>query len=92
MFAVKDLDEKREVVRARRGEPELIDGRDLLFHGRAQIFFAERGRALKLDRRCFLRVFLLRFGDGLLLFLFLIRPHHRDDALRAEFGDEKKAG
>src|SRR6266404_5169422 len=69
VLAIENLDEEREVVRARGCEAVAINSRELFFHRRAQIFFFERLLAAELDLGGRLRHLLLLFSDGVLLFL-----------------------
>ena len=84
VLAIKNFDEKCEIVRAGGSEAVAIDGGELFFYGRAQIFFAERLLATELNRGCGLRVFFLFLGDNVLLLLLFLGPGNVNRRLRRE--------
>src|SRR5438552_10018403 len=94
VLAIKNFDEKCEIVRASGSEAVAVDGGELFFHRRTQIFFAERLLATELNRGCGLRVFLLFIGDNVLLLLLFLGPGDVNRRLRGELDrgrqDEQK--
>ncbi len=84
VLAIKNFDEKSQIVRPGRSETVAIDGGELFFHRRTQIFFAERLLATELDGGRRLGVFFLLFGDNVFLFLFFLGPRSVDRRLRCQ--------
>ena len=84
VLAIKNFDEKREIVRSGRSQAVTVDRGELFFHRRTQIFFFECLLAAKFDDGRRLRVFFLFLGNGLRLLLLFLAPGNIDRRLRRQ--------
>src|ERR1700736_1612564 len=78
VFAIKELQKKRDIVGAGRTKTILINGRDLFFERNLEIFFAERLFAPKIDCRAVesrLRLLILHLLPRLVPFFALRLAH-----------------
>src|SRR5207302_11100950 len=90
MLAIKNLDEKCEIVRARWSQAVALDRDELFLYRRAQIFFFECQLPAELNLGCRLRLFLLLFRDDVLLFLFFFSTRNIDRGLRRQRGGHRQ--
>ena len=84
VLAIKNFDEKRQIVRAGRSQAVTVDRGELFFHRRTQIFFFECLLTAQFNSGCGPRDFLLLFGNDVLLLLFFLGPGSVDRSLRRQ--------
>ncbi len=85
VLSIKYFQEERQIIGARRAQPEIFDRGDFLFERDAQFFFLERLFSAKFDDAGAFGSFFLLLHDRPARPLLLFWPHNINGALRCDF-------